>query len=64
MKLNIKSYKKVLESLIQRDRNDKFRTESPLIKTPDSFLIDTTKNDEKRALNIALKIVKKKIDYI
>ena len=64
MKLNIKSYKKVLESLIERDRNDKLRTESPLIKTFDSFLIDTTKIDEKTVLNIALEIVKEKIDYI
>ena len=47
-----------------RDYNDKNRKISPLIKTKDSFYIDTTNISESKVIEIAIKEIKKKIDFI
>ena len=47
-----------------RDYNDKNRENCPLIKTEDSLYIDTSNISEKMVLDIAIKEVKKKIDFI
>ena len=47
-----------------RDKNDKNRQSSPLIKTKDSLFIDTTNISEKEVLEIAIQEIKKKIDFI
>ena len=56
------NYNQILKSLEERDINDKYRKESPLIMTKDSFFIDTSKLDEKEVVNKALDYIKKKID--
>ena len=64
MQLDQVYYQEILENIDQRDENDKNRKESPLLRTKDSFFIDTSKINEKRVLEIAIKYIKKKIDYI
>jgi len=54
----------LLFSLKLRDYNDKNRKISPLIKTKDSFYIDTTNISESKVIEIAIKEIKKKIDFI
>ena len=55
------NYNQILKSLEERDINDKYRKESPLIMTKDSFFIDTSKLDEKEVVNKALDYIKKKL---
>ena len=64
MQLDQVYYQEILENIDQRDENDKNRKESPLLRTKDSFFIDTSKINEKRVLEIAIKYIKQKIDYI
>ena len=47
-----------------RDYSDKNRQNSPLLRTKDSFFIDTSYILEKEVLDVALKQIKKKIDFI
>ncbi len=54
------SYNKVLEELIQRDLQDKKREISPLIKTEDSYYIDTGKINESEVLLKAIDYIKRK----
>ncbi len=57
-------YKQVFYEMKTRDYNDINRESCPLIKTKDSLLIDTSNISEKEVLEIAIKEVKKKIDFI
>lgn len=59
-----KEYEKVFYEMKTRDYNDKNRENCPLIKTKDSLYIDTSNISEKMVLDIAIKEVKKKIDFI
>ena len=57
------SYKEVIKSIKNRDKNDKNRTISPLKKTKDSLLINTT-NLTKRACFLKIKkIIDRKTRY-
>ena len=57
-------YSEILKDLIQRDFQDKRRKISPLIKTTDSQLIDTSKISESEVLIKAIEHIKKKTDII
>ena len=57
-------YNKILKDLIKRDFQDKRRKISPLIKTTDSQLIDTSKISESEVLIKAIEHIKKKTDII
>ena len=48
----------------KRDKQDKSRKISPLIKAEDSFFIDTTNITELDVLNSAIKYIKEKTDFI
>ena len=63
-KLTDKEYEKIFIDMKSRDHNDKNRQNSPLIKTNDSFFIDTSDISEKEVLDIAIEEIKKKIDFI
>ena len=54
-------YKTILAMLIKRDFEDKNRKFSPLTKTPDSFILDSTSKNEKEILNEALDYIKKNV---
>jgi len=62
--LPVSSYSEILKDLIQRDFQDKKRKISPLIKTTDSQLIDTSKISESEVLIKAIEHIKKKTDII
>ena len=57
-------YNEILKDLIKRDFQDKRRKISPLIKTTDSQLIDTSKISESEVLVKAIEHIKKKTDII
>ena len=57
-------YSEILKDLIKRDFQDKRRKISPLIKTTDSQLIDTSKISESEVLIKAIEHIKKKTDII
>ena len=59
-----KEYDEIYIEMKLRDYNDKNRQTSPLIKTNDSFFIDTSDISEKEVLDIAIREIKKKIDFI
>ena len=54
-------YYQILKSLEERDMNDKYRKESPLVMTNESFLIDTSKLDENEVVDKALDYIKIKL---
>ena len=56
------SYKEVLKSLRKRDYLDKNRIHSPLKKTQDSILINTSKLSKKSCFNIIKNIIDNKIN--
>ena len=56
------TYKDVLKSLRKRDYFDKNRKHSPLKKTQDSILINTSKLSKKSCFNKIKKIMDKKIN--
>ena len=64
LNLTDKYYSQVFDEMKLRDYNDKNRKISPLIKTMDSFYIDTTNISESEVIEIAIKEIKKKIDFI
>ena len=64
LNLTDKEYEKIFTEMKSRDHNDKNRRNSPLIKTNDSFFIDTSDISEKEVLDIAIEEIKKKIDFI
>ena len=57
------TYKEVLKSLRNRDNMDKNRKYSPLKKTKDSILINTTKLSKKACFNKINAIMFKKLNY-
>ena len=57
-------YNEILKDLIKRDFQDKRRKISPLIKTTDSQLIDTSKISESEVLIKAIEHITKKTDII
>jgi len=59
----ITSYNEVLKSLRNRDNLDKNRTYSPLKKTKDSILINTTKLSKKACFEKIKAIMDKKLNY-
>ena len=59
-----KDYKQIFNEMKKRDYNDKNRHSCPLIKTKDSLFIDTSNISEMKLLSIAIKEIKKKIDFI
>ncbi len=64
LKKTSSEYKTILSMLIKRDFDDKNREFSPLTKTPDSFLLDSTSKNEKQIFNEALDYIKKKRNII
>ncbi len=64
MNLSNEKYSEILKKMNLRDKQDKQRVESPLIRTSDSIVIDTTKITENEVFEIAMTHIKKKIDCI
>lgn len=64
LKMPNENFQEILVEMKKRDENDKKRKNSPLIKTKDSFFIDTSHISEDEVFKIALREVKKKIDLI
>ena len=64
LKMPNEKFQEILVEMKKRDENDKKRKISPLVKTSDSFFIDTSHISEDEAFKIALREVKKKIDFI
>ncbi len=58
------NYEEIYNEMKMRDENDKNRQNSPLKRTKDSFFIDTSYISEKQVIDIAIKEIKKKIDFI
>ena len=55
------TFKEVLKNLKKRDKFDKNRRYSPLVKTEDSILINTSKLSKKACFNKIKKIMDKKL---
>jgi cytidylate kinase len=64
LKMPNENFQEILVEMKKRDENDKKRKNSPLVKTKDSFFIDTSHISEDEVFKIALREVKKKIDFI
>ena len=64
LKMPNEKFQEILLEMKKRDENDKKRKNSPLVKTNDSFLIDTSHISEDDVFQIAIHEVKKKIDFI
>ena len=58
---NTISLEEVKSNLILRDELDSTRTESPLIKAEDAFLIDTSTLSREEQLHLALQEIKKRV---
>ena len=56
------TYEEVLKSLKDRDLQDTTRETSPLVKTDDAILIDNSDLDRKQQLDLALRIIKGKLN--
>ena len=64
LKMPNEKFQEILVEMKKRDENDKKRKNSPLIKTNDSFFIDTSNISQDEVFKIAIREVKKKIDFI
>ena len=64
LKMPNEKFQEILVEMKKRDENDKKRENSPLIKTNDSFFIDTSHISQDEVFKIAIREVKKKIDFI
>lgn len=64
LKMPNEKFHEILMEMKKRDENDKKRKNSPLIKTNDSFFIDTSHISQDEVFKIAIREVKKKIDFI
>ena len=64
LKMPNDKFEEILLEMKKRDENDKKRKNSPLVKTNDSFFIDTSHISEDDVFKIAIHEVKKKIDFI
>jgi cytidylate kinase len=56
----VASLEEIKVNIHQRDYDDTHRIESPLIKANDAVLLDTTHFDEKRSLDFALDLIRKR----
>jgi len=64
LKMPNEKFQEILVEMKKRDENDKKRKISPLVKTSDSFFIDTSHISQDEVFKIAIREVKKKIDFI
>ena len=64
LKMSDEKFQEILLEMKKRDENDKKRKNSPLVKTNDSFFIDTSHISEDDVFKIAIHEAKKKIDFI
>ncbi len=64
LKLDQSKYPEILENIIKRDKSDQSRKISPLKKTDDCYLIDTSSLSENEVLDLAIKILKNKTEFI
>ena len=64
LSLELSDYPKILENIIERDRQDKLRKISPLIKTKSAFPIDSSNLDIEGVLMYAINILKKNTEFI
>jgi len=62
--LELSDYPKILENIIERDKQDKLRKNSPLLKTKAAFPIDSSSLDIEGVLNYAINILKKNTEFI
>ena len=64
--LNLKSsdYPKIFDNIIERDKQDKLRKNSPLLRTKSAFLIDSTNLNIEGVLKYAINILKKNTEFI
>ena len=64
LKLHSSEYKSILKSMVSRDEKDINRKLSPLVRTKDSYFIDSSYVDASDVLEKALKYIKKHTDFI
>ena len=64
LSLELSDYPKILENIIERDKQDILRKNSPLIKTKEAFPIDSSNLDTEGVLKYAVKILKKNTEFI
>ncbi len=64
LKLDTSNYREILENIIKRDKQDKSREISPLIKTNDCHLIETSTMNREEVFNLAIDILKKNTEFI
>ena len=64
LSLELSDYPKILENIIERDKQDKLRANSPLLKTKGAFPIDSSKLDIDGVLKYAINILKKNTEFI
>ena len=64
LSLELSDYPKILENIIERDKQDKLRKKSPLLKTKSAFPIDSSNLDIEEVLKYAVNILKKHTEFI
>ncbi len=64
LKLDTREYKNILMAMISRDEKDINREISPLVRTEDSYFIDSSHVDASEVLEMAIKYIKKSTDFI
>ena len=64
LRLELSDYPKILKNIIERDKQDKLRKSSPLLKTKTAFSIDSSNLDIDEVLKYAVNILKKNTDFI
>ena len=64
LKLGSSDYYNTVKNIKKRDTQDSERDISPLTPAVDSFKIDTSQINETQVLEIALKYIRNKIDFI
>lgn len=64
LKLDASNYREILDNIIKRDEQDKYREISPLTKTNDCHLIETSKLNQEEVFNLAIDILKKNTEFI
>ena len=64
LKLGSSDYYNTVKNIKKRDTQDSERDISPLKPAVDSFKIDTSEIDESQVLEIALKYIRKRTDFI
>ena len=64
LNLKLSDYPKTLENIIKRDKQDKLRKNSPLLKTKTAFPIDSSNLDIEEVLKYAINILKKNTEFI